>query len=258
MLLILGLCVFFTGSNTFLDNLASYYGGSLYIFESVVTLKGTNSFINNTSTQDIFDSLEDDWDRGSGGAIYCKSSTLIIGSDYSIFANNYADNYGGAITAVQQGNITIQGSISFVENDTIDGGAISLSVMTLILNGNISFVNNKVHNLVEHCTYLDHILSKFEEWASIKSVYYAATNFCLNVGTSRESFGNHSHNNNSHFMGIVAINEHIAANGTLSNNRMAQFCENSAYKGGAIEAEYSEIIGSAYFEKNRAVDGGAV
>ena len=55
-------------------------------------------------------------------------------------------------------------------------------------------------------------------------------------------------------MGIMAFNEHIAANGTLNNNMMAQFCENSADKGGAIGAEYSEIIGSAYFEKNRAVD----
>ena len=55
----------------------------------------------------------------------------------------------------------------------------------------------------------------------------------------------------------MAFNEHIAANGTFNNNRMAKFYENSAERGGAIEAEYGEIIGSAYFEKNRAVDGGA-
>ena len=34
---------------------------------------------------------------GSGGAIYCESSTLIINSEYSIFANNSAKHYGGAI-----------------------------------------------------------------------------------------------------------------------------------------------------------------
>ena len=80
-LLILESCILFTGSNTLLDNSALYYGGSLYIFESVVTLNV---------------------------------------------------------------NITIQGSILFVGNDAIEGGALSLSVTTLILNGNISF--NKAWN----------------------------------------------------------------------------------------------------------------
>ena len=94
-LMILGLCVIFTGNNAFLDNSAPY-GGSIYIFESVVTLSGTNTFINNRSpAKENFDSLEDDeddWLRGSGGAMHCKLSTLNINSEYSIFPITWQKN----------------------------------------------------------------------------------------------------------------------------------------------------------------------
>ena len=92
-LLVLQSCVIFYGNNTFLDNSASL-GGSLYILESVVTLSGTNTFMRNNSSKEVSDCIytpvnEDiidyDWMRGSGGAIFCNSSMLIINSEYSVF-----------------------------------------------------------------------------------------------------------------------------------------------------------------------------
>ena len=126
--------------------------GSLYTSESVVTLRGINIFMDNISPCDTIDfqCLEDDvdnyWFRGSGGAIYCKSSTLNINSEYSVFAINIAKGSGGAIDA-SFGNITIKGSVTFMENLSFKGGAISLFHMTLRVSGpgNISFINNKAY-----------------------------------------------------------------------------------------------------------------
>ena len=127
-LILLESCVIFTGNNAFYDNIAAY-GGSLYIVESVVILSGTNTFLNNTASEILEDDDEDDsWTfRGSGGAIYCESSTLYINSEYSKFVNNMAEESGGALVA-QHGNITIYGYILFENNpaQSEDGGAISL------------------------------------------------------------------------------------------------------------------------------------
>lgn len=137
--------------NAFYGNTAAYRG-SLYILESVVILSGTNTFFNNTASEEIlkddYEDIDDSWDiRGSGGAIYCESSTLYINSKYSKFVNNFAEDSGGALVA-QQGNITIQGSVVFENNhaESEDGGAISLFGATLILKGNVLFINNDASN----------------------------------------------------------------------------------------------------------------
>jgi predicted outer membrane repeat protein len=150
-------CVIFTGNNTFSGNSASY-GGSLYIFDSVVALSGISTFRNNTSPKDTFESqcLKDNegfgLTRGSGGAIYCKSSTLNIISEYSVFSGNFAQKYGGAIHATD-GNITIKGSVIFMKNVAYqynfgsEGGAICLNSVTLmIVSGDIYFVNNEAYS----------------------------------------------------------------------------------------------------------------
>ena len=148
-------CVVFTGNNIFSDN-SAHSGGSLYILlESVVKLSGINTFVNNTSEHYVnfhrIRCFEDeeydiDWMSYSGGAIYCRSSTLNIDSEFSVFANNFAQKSGGAIEAEDGNIITIKGSVTFMKNAAKfndNGGAIFLYYVTLRVSGDISFINNE-------------------------------------------------------------------------------------------------------------------
>ena len=190
-------CVIFAGNNLFSGNSASY-GGSLYIFESVVTLRGTNTFMYNISPEDDFDEFlclkddEDDWFIGSGGVIYCNSSTLIINSEYSVFADNFALQYGGAIYATN-GNITIKGSVTFMENAAYEseGGAMFLEFVTLIVNGNISFINNEADyggalSISEVKLLIVGEFEVLERMENEKSIINEATKFCRNVAMNGE------------------------------------------------------------------------
>ena len=289
-LMILESCVIFTGSNAFYGNIAAY-GGSLYIIESVVILSGSNTFLNNTASEEIleddYEDIGDSWDiRGSGGAIYCESSTLYINSNYSKFVNNFAEDSGGALVA-QQGNITIQGFILSENNhaESEDGGAISLFGATLILNGNVMFTNNDAANGGAISIFKSY-LHFSGDWLNVERFCVTATSFCWNMATNRGSMGSYSHNyystlscnNYSNYMfdpfynNIMASNGSIAANGTLtriSSNEfvlsgMVEFHENSAFlSGGAIHSEHTSNIvldgnTCTYFDKNTASDGGAI
>ena len=216
-LMIVGSCVIFTGNNKFVSNTA-LFGGSLYLFESTVTLNGISTFMNNNSSKGsgldhyctyrarVF-VIIDNYMKGSGGAIYCKSSTLIINGEYSIFANNSAEASGGAIAARINGSITIQGFTLFERNVAyeLEGGAISFLFGTLILHGNISFINNKA----------------------------------IKGGALSVVFLHHD----------------------LSLMGMVEFYGNRAWElGGAVFTYNCDIAvhGNAYFQNNRAVDGGAM
>ena len=130
--------------NIFIGNTASS-GGSLYLLNSEALLTGANYFVLNQSskknlTANCSYSLNEDHPiRGSGGAIFSDSSTLIINASY--FANNFAQDTGGAISAVH-GDIIVQGNTIFENNFALGGGAMHLNNVTSKLHGNISFVNN--------------------------------------------------------------------------------------------------------------------
>jgi predicted outer membrane repeat protein len=183
-------CVIFTGNNVFSDNSAPY-GGSLYIFESVITLSGINIFRNNSSPKGTrsIDSRclvdEDYWLRYSGGGvIYCKSSTVNINSEYSVIANNSAQNSGGAIYA-RNGNITIKGSVAFMDNVAYEyaGGAIFLYSVNLIVIGDISFINNEAHygGALSISSGAKFLIVSEVRMANQKSTFNDATKFCRNV-----------------------------------------------------------------------------
>jgi predicted outer membrane repeat protein len=250
-------CVTFFGNNTFSGNSASY-GGSLYIFDSVVTLSGINTFVDNTSPDDIFDSQclegdEDDQLRGSGGAIYCSSSTLRINCEYSVFANNFANNFGGAIHA-WDGNITVKGSVTFMENvvDEYDGGALFLFSVTLIVSGDISFINNKAYyGGALSIREAEFLIVGEERIANEKSFLNGATEFCRNVAMNGE------------IAHIEVLDNYNNSNFDVSGKGMAVFRGNMATSdGGGIKCEYNCHItifdGSIFFEKNIAMYGGGM
>ena len=266
-LMIFGSCVIFTGNNKFVGNRA-LFGGSLYLFESTVTLNGISTFMNNNSSKGSWDYYciysagvfinIDDYMKGSGGVIYYKSSTLIINSEYSIFANNSAQLSGGAIAALS-GNITIRGFIRFMNNVAYEceGGAISLFTTTLIVSGNISFINNEAY-------YSGGALSLFaakfllivsEEWIlNEKSIFSDAIKFCCNVAINGGM--------TSIAAKYVGVLESTYSNYNVSVKGMATFCGNIASsKGGAINNDYNSDItvdGGIYFESNRAANGGGM
>lgn len=139
--------IMITRNNTFVGNVASA-GGSVYLYDSVLKLNGTNHFMNNTShgQRRIFDSVCDyntttTYIRG-GGAIACIESTLTV-NGYSLFERNAANSIldGGAIAA-RDGTISFYGSVSFYSNYAHHGGAMLLGGTSLELYGNVPLENN--------------------------------------------------------------------------------------------------------------------
>ena len=159
-------------------------------------MSGANTFINNSSPEgygmkasDCICNLGDDYykyhNRGSGGAIHCIFSTLNINSEYTTFANNIAQDSGGAIAAID-GSITIKGSITFTKNIArYEGGAIYLRSTTLIICENFSFINNKAHRGgalslfgVKLLILSEDKLSKFNYY---NSIFSNSKEFCMNL-----------------------------------------------------------------------------
>lgn len=200
-MMILESCVTFTGNNTFLNN-AALIGGSLYFLMSVVILKGTNMFEDNyTFVRSEFRTLNCIYCNNncqkevtnSGGAIYSNYSTFIINSDFSIFTNNFAHTNGGAVFA-QDGNIVIQDSTVLFDRNLArsEGGAMCLFFVTLILDGNISFINNTAYAGGALSLYVTELFF-LEESPSPESFDNAAINFCWNVKKNGGFIWSYSH-----------------------------------------------------------------
>ena len=253
-------CVTFTRNNIFSDN-SALYGGSVYILESVVTLSGTETFTNSSSPEytrsfdtraECFKDDEYDWFRGSGGAIYCRSSTLNINSQYVVFANNFAYGYGGAIHA-RGGKTFIKGSATFMKNIAQhNGGAIFLISVTLIVSGDISFIHNQARFGGGLSISETKFLIASEERTALpneKYIFNDAKKFCRNVAI----------NGNMESIEAAAV----FSNFNGSGKGMAVFHKNMAtVQGGGIESNDDSdtiiIDGSIYFENNTAIYGGGM
>ena len=260
-------CVTFTGKNIFINNSARY-GGSIYTTDSVITLSGINTFMNNTSPKDFFhidsqcqQDIEHNWFRRSGGgAIYCSSSTLNINSEYSLFANNFAQDSGGAIHAKDVGNITITGSVTFMKNIAkYGGGALFVASVTLILNGKISFIDNKAGIggalSISGAKFL--IVGEERMANEILSIFNDAAKFCRNVAMN----GDAANIEAEHVRVLDTCNGHFNESGITKG--VAVFRGNIAFSegGGMKSDDGSDIIifdGSIHFENNTAVNGGGM
>ena len=147
----------FRGSIVFADN-AAVSGGSIYLtHNSILSLKGTSLFQNNTSnfsqeramnyrkmllcsninsTRKIKLSS-----NGSGGTIVCNNSYLEI-YHYSNFTGNIAAQQGGAMM-LNTCRLNIQGNALFVRNRAIDYcGAMLLQNTNSSVNGNLFLSKN--------------------------------------------------------------------------------------------------------------------
>ena len=244
--------------NIFFGNTASC-GGSLYLLNSEALLTGANYFVLNQSSKKTliancsYSLNEDHPIRGSGGAIFSDSSTLITNA--SSFANNFAQDTGGAISAVH-GDIVAQGNIIFKNNFALGGGAMYLKNVTSKLHGNISFANNGAFGgdseLLKYWNNKLQLMSLFpyyiveylivDEWLLSNLSFVGTINSCENanrlqggaiqsVDSSMTIWGNINFTNNTAFHGgamylagtsrlillpatsISFINNHVNSNG---------------------------------------------
>jgi predicted outer membrane repeat protein len=191
--------------------------------------------------------------RGSGGAIYCKHSTLIINSEYSLFANNFAENAGGAIHATGE-SIIIKGSVTFMKNNAnyTGGGAITLIFVTLTVSGNISFIDNQGYTggalLLSEAKFLIVSEERMEN-ENYYNIFNDETKFCINGNlasieaeyTTRvlDSYFNESGKATAVFRGNMAI---LYGGGIKSNGN----------------SDITILDGSIRFENNQAMNGGGM
>ena len=118
-------------NNTFVGNKAIHYGAAMNVYSSTVMFTN-NSFLNNERNA-----------LGLGvGAIHAQGSSLNF-SATTIFFNNSANiSVGGALFAINT-TVVLSGNIEFVNNSASVGGAICLGTSgVLYLIGNVSFKGN--------------------------------------------------------------------------------------------------------------------
>ena len=230
-----------TGNNTF-ANCAASAGGSVYLFNSKLTLNGINIFLNNRVTVRVkvrrflgwvetrhyascnhgtrnYNPIEIRYYRENahGGAILCSNCTLLI-NEYSRFKSNNADA-GGAV-AGQTGMISIHDSTLFDGNSADTGGAMYFEDINLAFSGNVSLANNSA--------------------VYGGALYISGTNTVFNIGTTSNK-------------------SEILVDGSSS---MVVFRQNKASEvGGAIESHANNILvftGTVKFINNSALNGGAI
>lgn len=120
-------------------------GGGIYLSDSILTLSGENSFLNNTSSMYKdncpWNNLRSNY-YGNGGALVGSNSSIAI-CGYSTFIANSAMCSGGAI-ASYNGSLSIQGTTWFDKNSASErGGAMILYGMNSTILEHLFIVNNR-------------------------------------------------------------------------------------------------------------------
>ena len=223
----------FSGTTTFIRNLAEVGGAIVTVENVIVTFNGTNNFTSNSAQY--------------GGAIFASSNTSLCFSGASTFSNNTAKyGYGGAIYAFFYSTLAFNGINNFINNSAYYyGGAIHAGTnSSLNFKGTSDFSNNSAYrndggaiNAYSSVVLTFTGTSSFSHNSAIKggaiSAYYNSTpTFDGNI-----SFTNNGHNTNE-----------IDTNGNSH--------------GGAIHLAFISVIflmpnTTVYWEKNHASLGGA-
>ena len=196
----------------FQGNHADFYGGAIASSQHV-TIAGSVQFINNSAD--------------NGGAIYCDGDVTTANNAHVLFEGNHANTFGGAITSHQ--HVNIAGPVEFINNSADQGGAIdSGGSVTITDNAQVFFQSNYAKT-------------------------YGGTIACSHVTIA----GSVQFNNNSAYQGS-AINSD--GNVTITDNAQTVFHDNHAkHIGGAIFSfQHVTIAGSAQFINNSAKQGGAI
>ena len=224
-------------------------GGSIYCHDSVATFSGDNSVLNNTADS-------------AGGAVYSTNCTMkfrdraifsqntgtsIVGGVFEAITTNLlfegdinfiGNNNAGAISVIEESNLTCIGHINFEHNELViagrSGSAVFSEDSVLFFSGEINFVNNTAVDGVGGAVYTSNSTLIFEE------------NVTFLKNSERDGAG-----------GAICIR-----NSNLELRGSVKFLNNSAeFRGGGIYAINSMVIFSntLRFENNRAIsEGGGI
>lgn len=116
------------------DNEAVDYGGALFFSGSNVSLSYTeitNNKVTGTGS-----------DYGQGGALYLNGGNMTYGASVS-FKSNFAARYGGAISVVNNGQVTMTGGIIEGNGALTQGGGVYIgNTASFIMSGFASVIKN--------------------------------------------------------------------------------------------------------------------
>lgn len=201
--------------NTFAGNQAIGRGGAIYAKDSTVSLSGSMMNIFSHNSGNI-----------SGGAIYCNGSTIST-AYYNIFHNNFLtgerNSTGGAI-GMDAGRIIASGSMDFINNKAILGGAISMNhTEAEFRQGSIVFKDN-VAKYLGGGIYVNY------------SSFITDRENLTFIGNTAETLGP------SEVCGAMCFYVSIYTNETskIYNNMSATLINNSGTGGGALFLEKTE------------------
>jgi len=198
----------------------------------------------------------------SGSAIYCNGSAHSIDITDSVFSNNQARQYGGALF-VDGCDLTLTASM-FQNNSALFGGGIYALLSNITLS-NMTFEGNSVNGSggaltasesvinAEKVLFVDNQSQSYGGAISLSETDLILSNNPSNCPINNKC--NHFNNNHAGFSGGAIASElgSISISTTYFENNQ------SPETGGAITLASGAIdISTSYFENNRADNGTAV
>ena len=211
---------------------------------STILLSGTVEFTNNTA-------------HSTGGAVSLTGGSMTIAENASVvFQNNQAKNNGGAIYSNQ--HVTIAGSVQFINNSAIQGGAIDVNGnVTIVDNAQVLFQGNHAIQLGGAIVSNQHVAIAGSVQFINNSAYNGGAIASIGRVTIADNAQVHFQGNNAKIIGgAIVSNEHVTIAGSV------QFINNSAYDGGAIVSDGNVTITNntqVFFQGNHAIQlGGAI
>lgn len=282
----------FSGNNSFIENHADQYGGAVYVENSPATFcMITDSESVNSSDYSGWNYFERNSAGINGGAVLSFGKARVNICSRSMFKNNTASIYGGAVhiesaTAMFCGdhdqlegiasNKTLDPLHQFEENRAYDGGAI-LILRNSIANfcGHNSFNGNTAdhyggaifvqqNSTLSSTGFMEYTNNNATTIGGAIYVYLATTNFSGNNTFIRNHAGQYG--------GAVYVENATASFCTITDFRLNYFQENSAgLNGGALDTFNSAkvyfchnitvfknnqagVAGGAFFSENAAVE----
>ena len=249
----------FMGTNNFISNSAKL-GGAIHSISSTLQFNEMASFIDNSafSNEKINDTLCYKYtsyysnEIGNGGAIYANSSHIVM-RDCAQFVTNKATNLGGAVAAMNDSMLVIDGSSCLVTESSpmgmeFDRNCVATdNVMLYYINksGGAIYSHNSTVNIT-NISFLNNIAP-----VDGGAAYFLQSNVTVYNITAVNNTANSSFGGAIRFYSCIQV--YIGGDNHFVNNHAASY-------GGALEfcnVQSLEIAGVNYFEGNTAENGGA-
>ena len=242
--------VTFMGTNTFTNNSAKL-GGAIHSVSSALQFDGISIFTDNIASLDDTHKSDDLDDGGIGGAVYVSNSQLIM-TGCGQFLTNSAKNLGGAVAAVNNSVVVINGS-SCDSNPigiVFDGNyvtSVAEAPFNEIGSGGAIYINYSIANI-----------TNISLQNNSSPMHGGAAYFAQSTGTvSLFSITATDNKANKYYGGAIRFYQctqaHINGENSFTNNIAKKY-------GGAIDfcdVQSLNITGINYFEGNIAENGGA-